>query len=78
MSIVYTIATAWAVLALVIVALLIARPRPQRNTIGWALRHDEPIPLVPVDAEFDGIIAASYPQDRVQQAFRAGPFGGQS
>jgi hypothetical protein len=79
MSVVYTIATTWGVLALVIVALLIAMPgRPQRNTIGWAKRHEEPIPYVPVKLvdEFDAIIEYSYPQHRVEQAFRAGPFGG--
>lgn len=78
MSVIYTIATAWAVLAVVIVALLIASPsRPERNTIAWTQRHMEPIPYVPTErAEFDSIVAASYPQERVEQAFRSGPFGG--
>lgn len=68
MFILYTIAITWAVLALVIVALLIASPgRPERNQIK--VRIDEA-------AEFEAIVAVSYPQHRVEQAFRSGPFGG--
>lgn len=69
----YITATVVGLLAFVAMACITATPS-RRKRESWPAQ-DVPIPLVPVD-EFEAIVARSYPQARVEQAFRAGPFGG--